>query len=745
VRTAREQPVSDVTPGTKRCTQCGDEIAVDALFCSHCGQSQVGAGGDPLLGKVVAGLYLVQELLGGGASGNVYRVRHTRLQQALALKVLHAHLGQDAAAVERFHREATTVAEIDNEHIIQVRDFGRAEDGRPFIAMELLEGETLASLVGRAAPLPYDQALDLFSQAASALIEAHAVGYVHRDLRPRNLFLAHRRGRSDFVKLLDFGLSKLASPELDPGQSTTSLGLGDPTYLSPEQIRGEAADRRSDQYSLTVILYELLTGRPPFAGRSRFAVLDAHLSEAPEAPSRRNPAVPAALDAPLLRALSKARDDRFTTLVPMLDALQGALAQVAPSRPGSRRREDETQPAVPRRMASSEAPASDPCVAAAAPAPVAPAAPASPVPEAVSLVVAVTDAASEAAPASVSLSASASASASAVESPAPGPTTALPERPDGSGPHPIPPSVPPAGPPAADPPEAPAVDPTMSQMWYAAGEAEAQRQLEEYREATGRAAESTLEVPAQTEVRLAVADRRRWRTLLVVGSLLVAAGVVLVLLLRTRTPARDRPGPSPTHDAGVASVLDATPPPRDAGVADAAPGALAPVDAGGAVNVVDRETVIDGDPVTRPDAGVRSGPPRPGPMDPGGAVVSEAAVGEAVSAGRSALSRGDAAGAREQFQRALALRPGYGPALLGLGEALFEAGQHGAAIAHLRKATRALPGQVRAWVLLGNACFRAGQNAEARSAYRTALRLQPGHAEATRNLGIVEQRLGPRP
>src|SRR5262249_18851685 len=156
-----------------------------------------------------------------------------------------------------------TVGEIDNEHIVEVLDFGRLGDGRPFLVMELLDGETLQVTLRREGQLAIEPALDVLTQVGEALMEAHAMGYVHRDLRPGNIFLARKRGRR-FVKILDFGLAKLVEREGEA--ATTSLGMtfGDPCYMSPEQARGDPVDRRADLYALGVMAYEMLTGRPPF-------------------------------------------------------------------------------------------------------------------------------------------------------------------------------------------------------------------------------------------------------------------------------------------------------------------------------------------------------------------------------------------------------------------------------------------------------------------------------------------------
>src|SRR5262249_6763602 len=158
----------------------------------------------------------------------IYRAEHVTLRRKVAIKVLHNELSRDDLAVERFRREATTVAEIDNEHIVEIHDFGRTPDGRLYLAMELLEGETLDTVIAREGTRTVGRTADILIQVGEAMIEAHAIGYVHRDIRPRNIYLAVRRGKANYVKLLDFGLAKLV--ESESGAASTSLGMtfGDP-------------------------------------------------------------------------------------------------------------------------------------------------------------------------------------------------------------------------------------------------------------------------------------------------------------------------------------------------------------------------------------------------------------------------------------------------------------------------------------------------------------------------------------
>src|SRR4051812_17386691 len=174
---------------SKNCSRCGHMSTDDALFCPRCGNSLKGANADPLVGKVVADRYLLVEKIGQGGSGTIYRGEHTTLRKKVAVKILHHQLSLDESAIERFRREATTVGEIDNEHILQVLDFGRAEDKRLFFAMEYLEGETLTKILETGGKLAVPRVLDIVTQIAEALMEAHGLGYVHRDLRPRNIYL----------------------------------------------------------------------------------------------------------------------------------------------------------------------------------------------------------------------------------------------------------------------------------------------------------------------------------------------------------------------------------------------------------------------------------------------------------------------------------------------------------------------------------------------------------------------------
>jgi serine/threonine protein kinase len=309
------------------CAGCQHSYAENALFCPNCGtpKAREPITGDGLVGKVLGERFQVLELIGQGGSGTIYRAEHVTLRRKVAIKVLHNELSRDDLAVERFRREATVVAEIDNEHIVEIHDFGRTPDGRLYLAMELLEGETLDGVLAREKQLSVERAADILIQVGEALMEAHAIGYVHRDLRPRNIYLAVRRGKANYVKLLDFGLSKLV--ETDAQAASTSLGMtfGDPRYMSPEQARGDRIDRRADIYQLGCIAYEMLTGTPPFTGNRVFDILSKQVTEIPQPLPTRRPGVPLWMEASVAKMLAKDPDNRFATTTRMVDALRLGL------------------------------------------------------------------------------------------------------------------------------------------------------------------------------------------------------------------------------------------------------------------------------------------------------------------------------------------------------------------------------------------------------------------------------------
>jgi serine/threonine-protein kinase len=337
---------------TIHCAGCTHAYIETALFCPNCGRPKVReAAADPLLGKLLGERFLVQEQLGHGSSGTIYRAEHVTLRRKVAIKVLHTELARDDLAVERFRREATTVAELDNEHIVEIHDFGHTPDGRLYLAMELLEGGTLDAVLAREHQLSIERAADILIQVGEALMEAHAIGYVHRDLRPRNIYLSVRRGKANFVKLLDFGLAKLVETEGQAASTSLGMTFGDPRYMSPEQARGDRIDRRADIYQLGCVAYEMLTGAPPFAGNRVFDLLTKQVTEAPEPLPTRRPGVPLWMEAAVTKMLAKDPDNRFATTTRMVEALRRGLDTGEVMEDDvARRRESTPPPSVSRVM-----------------------------------------------------------------------------------------------------------------------------------------------------------------------------------------------------------------------------------------------------------------------------------------------------------------------------------------------------------------------------------------------------------
>jgi serine/threonine-protein kinase len=278
---------------------------------------------DPLLGRVLSGRYRLVERLGQGGMGTVYRAVHTLMDKPVAVKILRAELASDSEAVARFHREARSASRLDHDHCIRVTDFGQSDDGRLYLVMELLDGESLGHITRRGR-VPPTRAAAIGVAIAEALAHAHEQGIIHRDLKPDNVFLARRARGRELVKVLDFGLAKLASDSaLGPSITRDGTVFGTPEYMAPEQAEGEKLDGRTDVYALGVILYQLLTGEVPFRTQSFVALLTKQVTEAPLAPRERAPdaGIPLGLEAIVLRCLAKKRNDRYSTAQELADAL----------------------------------------------------------------------------------------------------------------------------------------------------------------------------------------------------------------------------------------------------------------------------------------------------------------------------------------------------------------------------------------------------------------------------------------
>src|ERR1700734_923659 len=311
----------------------------------------------PIVGRTISH-YTVIDKLGGGGMGVVYQAKDTRLGRSVALKFLPDDVTHDPPTIERFHREARAASTLNHPNICTIYDIG-AHEGRPFMAMELLEGQTLKHRIS-GKQIDISELLEIGIQIASGLDAAHAKGIVHRDIKPANIFLVER-GQA---KILDFGLAKLA-PSLRPGAesaSATSMptqanvlnpeqltspgsSMGTVAYMSPEQARGEELDARSDLFSLGVVLYEMATGAVPFSGSTVALIFDGILHSAATPVTKLNSRLPAALENVFGKALEKDADLRYQTAA----ELRADLKRIKRDLDSSRRpaTEKSSSPSVP--------------------------------------------------------------------------------------------------------------------------------------------------------------------------------------------------------------------------------------------------------------------------------------------------------------------------------------------------------------------------------------------------------------
>src|SRR5262249_22017706 len=247
-----------------------------------------------------------------GGMGIVAAARHLELDEVFAIKLMHAEYLDDEKATERFLREARACARLRGEHVARVHDVGRLDDGAPYMVMEFLEGKDLRTVIKKQRALPLVDVVDYVIQTCEAIAEAHALGIIHRDIKPGNLFLTRRPNGTACIKVLDFGISKQLGPDGGLDVTKTQDMLGSPLYMSPEQMRsGKAADPRTDIWSLGVVLYELATGVVPFGGNSVTEVCARVVQDPPPPFIARVPGASAAFEQVVLRCLEKDPAKRY--------------------------------------------------------------------------------------------------------------------------------------------------------------------------------------------------------------------------------------------------------------------------------------------------------------------------------------------------------------------------------------------------------------------------------------------------
>jgi serine/threonine-protein kinase len=353
VRNSRSMAAANPTPSPVRAKKTGETPKSGATTGPGAAPAlATDSTSDTLVGSHLAGRYEVTRRIGEGGMGAVYEARHSLIGKRVAIKVLLEKYISKPDVVERLRQEARLASSIGHENIVDITDFGQTDDGRTFVVMEFLEGESLAQLLAREGPLAPARAVAITRQVVSALGAAHGKAIVHRDVKPENVFIV-RRGTREFAKVVDFGISKLVRPQEEqegdgsPRLTQTGMVLGTPLYMSPEQARGEEElDHRIDVYAAGVILYELITGEVPYRGTNYLSIISQVLAQDPKRPSEVRPdlSISPALEAVILKAMAKDRAQRYASMADLdadlarletgaeVNALSGRLDVRAPPR-----------------------------------------------------------------------------------------------------------------------------------------------------------------------------------------------------------------------------------------------------------------------------------------------------------------------------------------------------------------------------------------------------------------------------
>jgi len=303
------------------------------------------AAQDPFIGRqILNGQFQILQKIGSGGMGSVYKALQPAINRLVAVKILHPRLAARQDLVSRFGREARAMSHLTHPNTVKVLMHGELEDGSLYIVMEYLEGKNLNQLVRKEGPLSVERALRILLPCCGALDEAHRAGIVHRDLKPENVFVCNQGGIEDFPKILDFGLAKVTEREMRPGSvmlTQEGMVFGTPEFMSPEQAQGKTLTPASDIYSLAVILYEALTGKLPFDGKTPMEFIQLHVTSAPIPLAERAPSkvFPPGLWEVIAKALSKEPTDRYASAGEFAAALEPfltperALSGVTPAPP----------------------------------------------------------------------------------------------------------------------------------------------------------------------------------------------------------------------------------------------------------------------------------------------------------------------------------------------------------------------------------------------------------------------------
>jgi serine/threonine-protein kinase len=327
---------------------CGTPYGSGERFCPLDGGAVVDAAGagDPLIGRTIGGRYFIRRQIARGGMGVVYEAEHVGLDKRVAVKFVLDRFGDDREALHRFHREARAASRVGHENIIDITDIGETEDGKSFLVMEYLEGSDLGQVLQATGRMDPSRAVHIVGQVLRGLAAAHGEGIIHRDMKPANVFLTERGGASDFVKIMDFGISKVvAARDARVRLTETGVAMGTPIYMAPEQAEArQDIDHRVDVYAVGVMLYEMLGGAPPFNAGSYVALVQLHVSAAPPSLAARRPDLPRELVRAVHKALEKDPDRRFQGALEFAKALPSAESLRASFSGGTTTRESVAAP-----------------------------------------------------------------------------------------------------------------------------------------------------------------------------------------------------------------------------------------------------------------------------------------------------------------------------------------------------------------------------------------------------------------
>ncbi|MGA3075812.1 MAG: serine/threonine-protein kinase [Bryobacteraceae bacterium] len=320
----------------KRCTICHATYPAAFTHCPHDG-SVLTEANEWAEGTMIRGKYRILGKLGQGGMATVYKALHVGFDEVCALKVINLELASDLSFVKRFGQEAALTRKLQHPNAVRVEDIDQADDGRPFMVMEFIEGESLKDVIQHQAPLPVPRACRIAKQVAAALDAAHRLGMIHRDIKPGNILLTRPAtgAGEELAKVLDFGIAKMREAHLAAGAATltrTGTSIGTPAYMSPEQAMGktgEGLDGRADLYSLGVVMYEMLTGDLPIKGESEVQMLIGQINAAPQPIRTLRPELPEGIDAIVMRCLEKdpaRRPASGAALIALIDAFERGVA-----------------------------------------------------------------------------------------------------------------------------------------------------------------------------------------------------------------------------------------------------------------------------------------------------------------------------------------------------------------------------------------------------------------------------------